>query len=97
MKCSPYIDRMKAISSTTEPRCGISSVISMPHFPYRRNANGEGIMTPIWSANSIWLTMSRLGAEPANFWSAGLGSNRSTWLGPPFMNRWMTAFAFGAK
>ena len=59
----------------------------MPHFPRRENWNGEGNMVPIWSANSIWLTMSRLGAVPANFWSVGLGSNKSTWLGPPFWNR----------
>jgi len=34
---------------------------------------------------------------PAYFCSDGLGSNVSTWLGPPFMNRWITRFAFAAK
>src|SRR5215831_9601040 len=41
--------------------------------------------------------MSRLGALPANLRSIGLGSNRSTWLGPPFWNIWMTAFALASK
>ena len=29
--------------------------------------------------------------------ASGLGSKRSTWLGPPFWNRWMTALALGVK
>ena len=29
--------------------------------------------------------------------SIGLGSNRSTWLGPPCMKSWMTALARGVK
>ncbi len=55
------------ISSTTPPRSGSSSESSIPLLPFRTNLKGEGSMVPIWSANSIWLTMSRLGAEPANF------------------------------
>jgi hypothetical protein len=27
----------------------------------------------------------------------GFGSNKSHWNGPPFMNKWITRFAFGAK
>ena len=33
------------------------------------------------------------GGWPSYFVSIGLGSNRSTWLGPPCMKSWMTAFA----
>src|SRR5258708_6148167 len=40
---------------------------------------------------------SRLGAVPASRFSVGFGSNRSTWLGPPFMKRWITDFAFAGK
>ena len=35
--------------------------------------------------------------SPCSFCSFGLWSNSSSWLGPPAMNRKMTAFAFGAK
>ena len=34
---------------------------------------------------------------PCIFCSIGFGSKRSTWLGPPYMKRKMTDFAFGAK
>src|SRR5205814_4549656 len=34
---------------------------------------------------------------PAIFWSAGLGSYRSMWLGPPSMKRKITLFALAAK
>ena len=34
---------------------------------------------------------------PSSLVSAGLGSKRSSWLGAPAMNRWMTRFALGAK
>ena len=34
---------------------------------------------------------------PCHFFSAGFGSNRSIWLGPPSMKRKMTFLAFGAK
>ena len=33
------------------------------------------------------------GGWPSCFASIGLGSSRSTWLGPPCMKSWMTAFA----
>ena len=34
---------------------------------------------------------------PCHFWSSGLGSKRSIWLGPPSMNMKMTFLALGAK
>src|SRR5579864_4262847 len=34
---------------------------------------------------------------PEYFWSAGLGSKRSIWLGAPSMNRQITFLACGAK
>jgi len=34
---------------------------------------------------------------PAYLVSAGFGSNKSMWLGPPCMNNQITRFAFGAK
>ena len=57
----------------------------MPDFPCLEYLKLEGKRLPTSLANSISLTMSRLGADPANLFNVGLGSNRSTWLGPPFM------------
>src|SRR5438046_1673458 len=37
------------------------------------------------------------GASRCRFVNSGLGSNVSRWLVPPFMNREMTALAFGGK
>src|SRR5690606_31253417 len=37
------------------------------------------------------------GRWPAYLARSGLGSNRSAWNGPPFMKRWMTLLARGAK
>ena len=34
---------------------------------------------------------------PCHFWSPGLGSKRSIWLGPPSMNMKMTFLALGGK
>src|SRR5438093_918068 len=34
---------------------------------------------------------------PAYLARSGLGSNVSTWEGPPFMNRWITRLAFAGK
>ena len=34
---------------------------------------------------------------PSSLVSAGLGSKRSSWLGAPAMNRWITRLALGAK
>src|ERR1035438_9199382 len=34
---------------------------------------------------------------PCHFWSSGLGSKRSIWLGPPSMNMKMTFLALAAK
>src|ERR1035437_1453535 len=84
---------MRAISSTHSAKCGTASEIPIPLLPLGLNLNGEGYIVPASLPFEIAKLNSRLGADPANRFSAGFGSNRSTWLGPPFMNRWTTDFA----
>ena len=65
----------------------------MPHFPALLNSKGEGKSVPATLPFEMAKLSSRLGAVPARRFKAGLGSNRSIWLGPPFMKRWMTLLA----
>ena len=65
----------------------------MPHFPALLNSKGEGNSVPATLPLEMAKLSSRLGAVPARRFKVGLGSNRSIWLGPPFMNRWITLLA----
>ena len=85
---------MKAISSTFEPMCGKSSETSIPLSPCRWNSNGLGISGPGCPCRTT--TDSAIGC-PAYCFSAGFGSNVSTWLTPPLMKSEMTAVARGVK
>ena len=85
------------MSSTLRDRKGRSSDISMPHRPRFLNSKGEGIRVPMEAICSTSLVRSRPGGCPSYFFSVGLGSNRSIWLGPPFMKRWITDLARGSK
>ena len=69
----------------------------MPHSPCWANLNGLRIKAP---ASCGFSTSPAILSKYALPWcrsSVGLGSNRSIWLGPPFMNRWITALALGSK
>jgi hypothetical protein len=78
--------------------CGTQSLKSRPALPYFLNFRllarrlfppvPIGVMTLPKLAGSGW---------PCRFVSSGFGSVRSTWLGPPSMNRKMTDFAFAGK
>ncbi len=91
-------ERRKQRSSAQVARCGIRSDMSRPDLPcflnFRVLANSG--VSPLVN----WLTgMPKLGGSglPCHFARAGLGSNRSTGLGPPTMNMKMTDFARAAK
>jgi hypothetical protein len=60
--------------------------------PCGRNANGDGT-----NPARTFCPFDAVGFFPSWVLSAGFGSNVSTWLGPPFMNRKMTRFAFAGK
>ena len=66
----------------------------MPLSPYFLNRNGEPRAAPVFRS------VRRVGPGsvfPWYFFSIGLGSNVSRCDGPPFMKRWTTCLAFGAK
>ena len=70
------------------------SLTSIPLSPYFLKVNGEPRAAPVFRS------VRRLGVGsvlPWYFASSGLGSNVSTCEGPPFMKRWTTCLAFGAK
>src|SRR5206468_4076061 len=79
-------------------RCGSRSDISSPDLPHFLNVRvlaSRGV-SPLVN----WLTgLPKLSGNglPCHFARAGLGSNRSTGLGPPTMKRKMTFLAFGSK
>src|SRR5262245_9058671 len=107
--CSSYIagawtvevhqhDRRKQMSSAQVARFGRRSDSSIPLRPCFANSRVLGMMTA--SPCVSWLfgrPVDSGSGLPAHFASAGLGSNRSIWLGPPTMNRKMTRLAFGSK
>src|SRR6185503_7825731 len=61
--------------------------------PYFLNENGEGKAVPVLRSVR---KLTGIGL-PAHFFSDGLGSKLSSWEGPPFMKRWITRLALGAK
>ena len=46
LKCSPYMERTRVMSSATSPRWGSSSESSIPQRPCRLNSYGEGSSPP---------------------------------------------------
>src|SRR5947209_17234812 len=91
-------DRKKQISSTQVARCGIRSETSRPDLPYFLNVRvlARSGVSPLVN----WLTgmPKPLGSGlPFHFPRAGLGSKRSIALGPPTINRKMTALALPGK
>src|SRR5262249_16052369 len=84
-------------SSTNADRCGKRSETSMPDWPCLVNLRLEASRVPglrTFSSGSLL----RLGiGSPWRLVSSGLGSHRSTWLGPPYMNRQMHAVAVAGE
>src|SRR5262249_5862317 len=65
-----------------------------PDLPYRLKAKGERM------APAVLRSVRRLPLGSALPWylsRSGLGSKVSTWLGPPFMNRWTKRFALAGE
>src|SRR2546430_2237516 len=83
-----------------EPICGNFAEISVPDLPYRWNLCGLPSSTAVSfckNANRTFLVNESGSFLPFISFSFGFGSNKSTWLVPPSMNRKMHCFAFGAK
>src|SRR5580693_1808549 len=91
---SVYMERMTQTSSIESPNLGKISLISMPLLPQRRKANGEPSKLPVF--RSVFRLPVGMG-WPLYFCSIGLGSNVSTWEGPPLRNRKMTCLAVPLK
>src|SRR5437588_10984646 len=88
---SATIDRMTQRSSTQVATLGNNSLTAIPELPCFLNLNGDFSKFPV-------LVRTRLGISngnglPLSRSSIGLGSNRSTWDGPPDMKRKMMRLA----
>src|SRR5438105_11019608 len=86
---------MMARSSTRWETNGKRSETSIPDWPYFLNVRFDPRTTvsrsfPFWKSSLPKLSG---GCWPLSLASSGLGSNVSTWLGPPCMNREITLFA----
>src|SRR5260370_20713508 len=88
------MERITQTSSMHSPRFAKISLISMLLCPNFMNWKGDFSRLPVlrsvlrWGVGMGW---------PWYLVSIGLGSNVSTWLGPPLRNRKMTRLALGAK
>ena len=72
----------------------------MPHWPYFWNLRWLPMSTAVsfWmKAKRTFLVMLSGSFCPCSSLSLGLGSNRSSWLGAPSLNRKMQALALGAN
>ena len=89
--------RMTATSSTHRARCGYRSETAIPAWPCRANLRDEPSSAPGLRTLSTG-SLSSVGIGlPLCRKSSGLGSNVSTWLTPPYMNRTMHALALAGK
>ena len=78
--------------------CGYQSETQMPLWPccFQARFDGISVLPPVPMA-VMGLPNDAGSGWPASRSSSGLGSNRSTWLGPPSMNTQITDMALGAK
>ena len=78
--------------------CGRKSLTSTPELPYFLNGL-TGASSGFFATLRRVITSPKLSGNgwPAYFCRSDLGSNRSTWLGPPCMNSQSTRFALGSK
>ena len=96
-KLSVYMLRMTAMSSSRRARCGYRSEIVDPACPCCANLRDEPSSVPgLRTLSSGSLSSVGIGL-PLCLVSSGLGSNVSTWLTPPYMNRTMHALALAGK
>ena len=79
--------------------CGMKSEYSMPHWPYGLNSRGLASTAAfgLMKASLSWLGHGRRQRLALHFFSSGLGSKRSTWLGAPSMNMKITFLALAAN
>src|SRR5688500_10037904 len=90
-------ERMTAMSSAISAWCGIQSLIHRPLLPCCFQVRWSGNIGALYSPIAVITGLKLSGSGfPAYLRMAGLGSNRSMWLGPPSMNRKMTLLARGA-
>ena len=92
LMASVTTDLTKHRSSTTPAVWGSSSLTGAPHLPCVANLNAEPASgSDAWKALmpvSRWPPRTDSGKSwPCRLASSGFGSNRSSWLGPPAMNR----------
>src|SRR5437016_4046127 len=87
------------MSSAQVARPGRTSASSMPHWPDGRKTRGLPSTEAVGLMNaSLRSLVSDGGSDlPFHFCKAGLGSNRSIWLGAPSMNRKMTFLALAGN
>ncbi len=87
-------ERITARSSTQVAMWGSQSETQSPLWPCCFHFRFEA-STGEWNSPIGVITGLKLGGSglPASWLSAGLGSNRSMWLGPPSMNRKITLLA----
>src|SRR5258708_31499437 len=85
------------MSSATVARCGRHSEIVWPLSPCCTNFRFVpcSFASPLMNANRLLATNDGGMTCPSSSCSLGLGSNSSSWLGPPAMNRKMTLLAGG--
>src|SRR3954452_19731140 len=90
-------DRMMVISSTCSPTLAYQSETHIPLCPYCFHLRREAIRVLCAVPRDVWegLPMESGTGLPSSLVSRDLGSNRSTWLGPPSINRNMTDLARG--
>src|SRR5260370_31055308 len=88
---------MMAMSSTRFAKWGYRSETSIADFPDLRNLWLVAKSVPGFrTLKSGSLSRSGIGL-PWCLANSGFGSQRSTWLGPPYMNRKMQDLAFAEK
>ena len=92
---SVSIERMSVTSSAIPAKCGKSSLTSIPHLPARLNSQGEPNRLPVAVRSSFGFANGS--GLPFSARRRGFGSNVSTWLGPPLINKKMTRFARAGK
>src|SRR3954470_14198188 len=83
----PVIERMTHRSSAHCDKCGNRSLIGSPLWPRGANLNGDGNAAPVLRSVGRLGVGSGLSAYRS---SSGLGSNVSTWEGPPLRKKWIT-------
>src|SRR6266853_255480 len=90
-------ERMMDISSTCSATFGYQSDTHAPLWPYCLKVRLEPSSVLLLVPMAVMGFPKEAGMGwPESSVSFGLGSKRSTWLGPPSMNSQITDFAFGS-